>query len=105
LNLLLTPRSLSLSKIILDSATSRLLRPSSVVSTAISQNLHMFMPRRGPLDAGTSPDVDTNVNANSNANTSTSLSLAFDRTLAVHVRRGDFNVGERADWAWTYHQW
>jgi hypothetical protein len=105
LDLLLTPRSLSLSKILLDSATSRLLRPSTVVSTAISQNLHLFAPRRGPLDVGTNTHVNTNVNTNSNANASMSASLAFDRTLAVHVRRGDFNVGERADWAWTYHQW
>jgi hypothetical protein len=88
MDLIISPRSISLCEILLDSATSRLLRPSMVVNMAIERNIYAFTPQ-GAL----------NVNASANV---------FERTLAVHVRRGDFDIylcHNRADWAWTYYQW
>jgi hypothetical protein len=53
------------------SPVSTLLRPSSIVNSAVARNEYLFLPR-GPRPQ--SPVSDN----------------SFDRTLAVHIRRGDF---------------
>jgi hypothetical protein len=81
------PRGVSMSELFLHTATSRLLGPSDVVSAAIARNMGKFLPR-GPRPAKASP-------------------RAFERTMAVHIRRGDFGPAckDRALWASTYYQW
>jgi hypothetical protein len=100
MDLVVGPRSLSASKILLNSSTSRLLRSSTVVNTALEKNMHLFTATASP--AASSVPHGT---IRSNTNESTNI---FKRMLAVHVRRGDFDIKlcyNRADWAWTYYQW
>ena len=67
-----------------NSPTSRLLGPSTLVRSAVSRNELLFIPRTD----GSSRDP-------------------YERMMAVHVRRGDYNAQclSLANWNSTYYSW
>jgi hypothetical protein len=81
-------RVLSLWESFSKSPTSRLVEPSHIVLSAVERNSYLFMPR------GPRPE---HVISRS----------PYDRMLAVHARRGDFQNQclELAKWNSTYYSW
>ncbi|KAF7308493.1 hypothetical protein HMN09_00698300 [Mycena chlorophos] len=80
-----SPRVLSLWDEFRDSPISRMLAPSPIVRAAIARNAYLFEPKTRVASA----------------------TSAFDRMLAVHVRRGDY-IGHCSHlWRWnaTYYSW
>jgi hypothetical protein len=71
-----------------DSAVSRLLKPSPVVESAVARNVYLLSPRgpKPPLGVSNEP---------------------FDRMLAVHLRRGDYQTAclGFAQWNSTFYSW
>jgi hypothetical protein len=80
-------KSVTMSELVLNTPSSRLLGPSDVVAAAIARNMGKFLPPglRSPK-ASQRP---------------------FERTMAVHIRRGAYRSGckARAEYASTYYQW
>ena len=70
------------------SPVSRLLATSPVVESAISRNRYLFQPR--------GPSLPTEAPRN-----------VFDRMLAIHLRRGDFQQAclDLANWNSTFYSW
>ncbi|KAK7018574.1 hypothetical protein R3P38DRAFT_2983304, partial [Favolaschia claudopus] len=83
-----TTRVLSLWESFSKSPTSRFLAPSPIVQAAISRNEYLFLPR-GPRPPHPAPRD------------------AFARTLAIHLRRGDYltHCQNMASWGSTYYSW